>query len=68
MPQEHQARATDEVDLMDMDKVAAEEEEAEEEEVEQEEMITIRAADYRAMQQTLADIRFDPVDQQRDAC
>jgi hypothetical protein len=46
MPQEHQARAANGVELMDMDEAQVEEEAAEEEEVKQEETITISTADY----------------------
>jgi hypothetical protein len=46
MPQEHQARAANGVELMDMDEAQVEEEAAEEEEVKQEETITISVADY----------------------
>jgi hypothetical protein len=56
---------------MDMDEAAAatvEPEVAVEEEAEQEETITVSAADYRAMQHTLVDIRFKLANMQRDAC
>ena len=64
MPRGHHARAADEPELMDMDKVAAEEEvvaeldAAEEEEKECEETITTSAADLVALRDTLDDIRF----------
>jgi hypothetical protein len=69
MPQGHRAKATDEPELMDMDEAAAatKPEPAAKEEVKQEETITVSIADYRAMQQTLADIRFELADMQRDA-
>jgi hypothetical protein len=50
MPQEHRARAANGAKPMDMDEAQAKEEAAKEEKAEQEKMITIRAADYRALQ------------------
>ena len=73
MPRGLRARAVDEPVPMDMDevveaeyKVAVEPEAAEERVVGQEDMITISTTDYRAMQQTLADIRFELVVMWRD--
>jgi hypothetical protein len=71
MPRGHRARVVDEPELMDIDKAivaTAEPEAVAEEEVEQEKTITISAADFYALQETLADIRFELADMQRDAC
>ena len=46
----------------------AEHDEQPEEEEDYEEMITLRAADFCALQDTLEDIRFQIADIQRDAC
>ena len=63
MPRGHRARATNEPKPMDMDEaVAAELEAAAEEEVEPEETITIRAADFYALQESLVGIQFELVD------
>jgi hypothetical protein len=59
MPRGHQAKAADELEMMDMDEAAAELEAAADEKAEQEEMITISAADFYALQETLADIGFE---------
>jgi hypothetical protein len=53
MPRVHQAKAANEPELMDMDEVVAAAVEpmvAAKVEAEQEEMITVSAAEYRAMQ------------------
>jgi hypothetical protein len=71
MPRGHRARAADEPELMDIDKsivATAEPEAVAEEEAEQEKTITISAADFYALQETLADIRFELADMRRDAC
>jgi hypothetical protein len=71
MPREHRARAADEPELMDIDKsimATVEPEAVVEEEAEQEKTITISATDFHALQETLADIRFELVDMRRDAC
>ena len=63
MPWEHWARAIDEPEPMDMDEVAATEEEAD-----PEESITIRAPYFYALQESLAGIRFELANMQRNAC
>jgi hypothetical protein len=62
MPRGHRARAADELEMMDMDELAAEARVAvepdavDEEEEEYEETITIRASDLLALQDSLDDM------------
>jgi hypothetical protein len=75
MPRGHQARAADELEIMDMDEPAAPEpvelavepDAADEEEEEYEEMITIRASDLLALQDSLDDMLFKITNIERDA-
>jgi hypothetical protein len=60
-------RVTTSAELMDMDEEVGEEKAADEDVAEEEETVTLGVSQYQAIQKELKHIRFELVDQQREA-